>query len=472
MQSTNKIPGVWALLGSSLEFYKKHYKIFVGIGLVIIAVGVVEELIFIAIGGQSLASTHTVRIVISIIFGIISVVANLLMVYAVLKSIQKIDQGGQPKSVGEIFKEALHFFWPIAWICILSSLAFAGASLFLIVPGIIIGIYITFAVNALVLDGKRGLNSLLTSFHYVQENWWAVLWRKLGLCLVFAAIFFALVVVTSIIIMLVGGSFSEVHVWLKTIDPISNLVLSVLIWFLTICVFTPIVTHYEYSVFIALKGMKSEPDLTSPEAKTRRKWFIALVFVGIVVVALMTALAIIGEKYRRDHEKAVAAPQAAEYAKTQVQTLTAKNLDALEKVPVVSKELGVSIQPPKGWAGEYSERTGLTFHNPTFGEGEPPNAIELQYFSQDAHDDLNAQILFNQILAARPGIKKAIQSKAMIGGRLAYVLEGQADNGTIMAYLIPDNGGVYTIATGMTLTTTPQELQTILDSVTTFKIIE
>ena len=52
--------------------------------------------------------------------------------------------------------------------------------MFLLIPGIVLAIYLTFSNYFLVIDNKKGLRALTTSKYYVEVDAWGVFWRLLG----------------------------------------------------------------------------------------------------------------------------------------------------------------------------------------------------------------------------------------------------------------------------------------------------
>ncbi len=89
----------------------------------------------------------------------------------------------------EIFQEAWKKFWQYFWVVILSSFFLILSSLFLIIPGIIVGIYLSFYSYAFIIEGEKGMNALKRSWALVKGNWWKIFGRIILLNIVFGIVF-------------------------------------------------------------------------------------------------------------------------------------------------------------------------------------------------------------------------------------------------------------------------------------------
>lgn len=82
------------------------------------------------------------------------------------------------------WREALHHAWRKAGAGFLASffslLILMGASILLIIPGVILGVYYSLNSYAVSLKGMAGWDALNESRNLVQGNWWAVAIRLLA----------------------------------------------------------------------------------------------------------------------------------------------------------------------------------------------------------------------------------------------------------------------------------------------------
>jgi hypothetical protein len=240
-----------------------------------------------AIGSENTLEVKVVQGVVTVLFGVIGWVVQIFTQIGFIRTIKSCDDGAPGKKVVDIYKESARYFWPLVWTNILLCLVLFGSALFLIIPAIFLAIQLSYYMYAVVLEDKRGLNGLLTSFHYVDGYWGQVFWRGLGLGLVFLAIFFCLAILAVILVVAAGGSLAAVSVWLHTMDGVSSILFGILAGFLGTCVVSPITYHYSYSVYKSLKSFKPEINFGAPETKTRRKWFVALSVIGVVLFVFL-----------------------------------------------------------------------------------------------------------------------------------------------------------------------------------------
>lgn len=90
----------------------------------------------------------------------------------------------------EIFQEAWKKFGQYLWIVILEGFSVFLAGLLFLIPGIIVGVYLTFHPYVFVAEGKKGMNVLERSWALVKGSWWKVFGRLVLLVIVFSIIFF------------------------------------------------------------------------------------------------------------------------------------------------------------------------------------------------------------------------------------------------------------------------------------------
>jgi len=92
----------------------------------------------------------------------------------------------------EIFQEAWKKFGQYLWVVILTGSFVILASLFLVIPGIIVAIYLSFYSYVFIIEGEKGMNALRRSWSLVKGNWWKVFGRLILLGIVSNIIFFLL----------------------------------------------------------------------------------------------------------------------------------------------------------------------------------------------------------------------------------------------------------------------------------------
>jgi len=92
----------------------------------------------------------------------------------------------------EIFQEAWKKFGQYLWLVILVSFFVVLSTLFFVIPGIIVGIYLTFYSYIFITEGERGMEALKHSWKLVEGSWWKVFGRLFLLGIVFYIIYILL----------------------------------------------------------------------------------------------------------------------------------------------------------------------------------------------------------------------------------------------------------------------------------------
>jgi len=89
----------------------------------------------------------------------------------------------------EIFQEAWKKFGQYLWLVILVGFFVVLSTLFFVIPGIIVGTYLTLYSYIFIVEGKRGMEALKHSWKLVEGNWWKVFGRLFVIGIVFNIIY-------------------------------------------------------------------------------------------------------------------------------------------------------------------------------------------------------------------------------------------------------------------------------------------
>lgn len=73
-------------------------------------------------------------------------------------------------------REATALIWPFAWASVLQGLVTLGGFLLFIIPGFVFMVWFAYAQQAVVVDGKRGLESLAASRDLSRGRFFTVTW--------------------------------------------------------------------------------------------------------------------------------------------------------------------------------------------------------------------------------------------------------------------------------------------------------
>jgi len=130
---------------------------------------------------------------------IVTAISVLFLIYFAIRAyisiflLVKNDYQGQEL---ELFKESKKYFWNYLGVVIPVAIFTILWSLLLIIPGIIFGIFYSFAVFIFFFEGKEGLDAISASKKLVKGYWWPVFGRYLLIGLI--ALVFSIIITAPI----------------------------------------------------------------------------------------------------------------------------------------------------------------------------------------------------------------------------------------------------------------------------------
>lgn len=166
--------------------------------------------------------------------GIVSFVGTLASLVASLAMVNALAHG---TDFAASYRVGLKLFWAEVLIGILTILALIGGSVLLVVPGIMLGIALTFASYTLVVEDRHGMHALVASRKYVKGYWWAVVGRTLLLALIFIAM---MALIYAPILTLLGR------------------VAGAVVYLVLLVCYAPFSTCYTYGMYENLRRLKME----------------------------------------------------------------------------------------------------------------------------------------------------------------------------------------------------------------------
>ena len=131
------------------------------------------------------------------VMGVLGVLSAILLQPALLFGVAK-DLTGARASLSEMLAVAVRTALPVLAVGIVVGLAVGVAAIFLIVPGIIVGLILCVALPARVLEGPGVIRALNRSADLTRGHRWSILGFFLILMLVFIVISMVASVVTSV----------------------------------------------------------------------------------------------------------------------------------------------------------------------------------------------------------------------------------------------------------------------------------
>ncbi len=209
---------------------------------------------------------------------IASSVAGIL---AEIALIAVVVRDGMPEGgIGGAYQTSIRLLIPFLIVSFLASLAAVGGFFILVVPAFIISVFLFFSYYVLVAEGKRGLDALIGSWHYVQGYGSAVLWRLifLGILSFLASIVVAFLtgglkpVITQSI-----SSPKDISLWGQLVSIV-----------LTNLVFYPIGVVYGAHLYKALRNVKTK-EVLPDESRRIKKLLMGAMAVGIIGIIILIA---------------------------------------------------------------------------------------------------------------------------------------------------------------------------------------
>jgi len=166
--ATKLVKDGWAI-------YKNDFKTYLGIallaGLGVYLIGIAN----IIHPEESSANLPVVWIPFVIIAGLVYIV---MILWGSVALIYKASHSSEPVTLSQAFGSAKGKVWPVFWAGVLTALVTFAGFILVIIPGIIVGVWLTFTSYVVVIEGLRGVAALKRSRYYVKGYWWQV-WGRL-----------------------------------------------------------------------------------------------------------------------------------------------------------------------------------------------------------------------------------------------------------------------------------------------------
>lgn len=162
---------------------------------------------------------------------VVAILYLIIVIFSILGSIALIVIAKNPgQSFNYVLKSAWRLFFSYLWVSILVGLAILAGTMLFIIPGIIFGIWLSFAVYFVVAESKQGTEALKSSKSLVSGFWWAVLGRFIVLFFLIIGVSLTITFIPflgSAVAVIVTAPFSTVYIYLmyqnlKTIKAKSN----------------------------------------------------------------------------------------------------------------------------------------------------------------------------------------------------------------------------------------------------------
>lgn len=165
----------------------------------------------------------------------------------------------------QIYRQSFHFILSQLLLTLLSGLIVFGASLLLIIPGIILGVVFSLSFLVLYSENETPIRSLLKSRYYLTGHLKAYLQR----CFFFTIILTSLYIASTVVISLVN-----INLLSSLFDLISNIFISI------------ITLIFSYLNFLYLRSLKPKSAVFIPTRRSQTLIYTLATFAIIIIVLL------------------------------------------------------------------------------------------------------------------------------------------------------------------------------------------
>lgn len=131
-------------------------------------VGFVAYAFLLVIGGVSEAGPKSLAVIVALLVAVLAFILQSIIQLAVIRIALK------DASVKEAIYSSFGDWKPLITISIIVAAITYGATLFLIIPGLIVGLWFLFSVYVFADERLTGMDALMRSKSYVVGRWWNV----------------------------------------------------------------------------------------------------------------------------------------------------------------------------------------------------------------------------------------------------------------------------------------------------------
>lgn len=185
MNEGTKLQSVTELLKGTFEQYKQHFNVLVPI-MLIAGVGLYLQTIAMFMGTGVVTSNPygaAPQVAFNAGGGILMLIATVIyaigMIWGFSAVVNRVIKLDQPMGVKDAFMNAKPYIWPIFLTGLIGGILTLIGFILVIIPGIIVAVWFSFAIYIVVAENKRGMEALKASKAYVEGYWWSVFGRAI-----------------------------------------------------------------------------------------------------------------------------------------------------------------------------------------------------------------------------------------------------------------------------------------------------
>lgn len=175
-----QLPGVIDLIKDSWTLFTTTWNDSVKISIWFLYFGLVNFLLFF-LQKFSPAATTLLSIPVSLAIGIVAYWVGVRLMRAMLQ----LESGKKIDFSKEESMRTWNLLLPNLWVGILQMLIVLGGTVLFIIPGIYLGVALSFAQLFVIDQGLRGMKALGASRDLIKGRWWGTAWRLFATGIIF-----------------------------------------------------------------------------------------------------------------------------------------------------------------------------------------------------------------------------------------------------------------------------------------------
>ena len=189
------------LLKESFDLFRENWQQFAVVTLLVyvpLQVFIVLYFVFFGIGPIGVTKTMPPqKALVYLILSLCSIIFYLIYQIAIVRTIDSAKQKTN-LSIASAYQEAFSLLGPYLAVVLRVALRVILWTFLLVVPGIVFGIFYSFANMAFLLDGKKGYGALVSSKQLVKPFFWKLIGNSLVAALILIPVYIMIGALTTL----------------------------------------------------------------------------------------------------------------------------------------------------------------------------------------------------------------------------------------------------------------------------------
>jgi hypothetical protein len=173
--------GIGEILSTAFQLYQRHWRSLLAIAaVVVIPLTLVQYLLGdwvrargeIASDGVVVVSTAMWAVGIALLLTALAALLMFLVLTGAITRAVAAEVAGEDPGVEQSYRFGFHRLGSVLLVSVLVGLATIGGLILFIIPGIYIGVRLAVSIEALVVEGRRGIQAMSRSWELAGGHWW------------------------------------------------------------------------------------------------------------------------------------------------------------------------------------------------------------------------------------------------------------------------------------------------------------